>query len=306
MTALLIPVLAIVGPTGVGKSSLALSVGERVGGEIISADSIQLYRGMDVGTAKPTAADLARVPHHMIDVREPGDYCSAGDYAREAARCIAEVHGRGRRVLVVGGSGLYIRALLRGLSPEARDDDLRRRLRAEAAAGGSQPLHDRLARLDPASAARISPSDSLRICRALEVIEVTGRRLGDVHAEGASPPPYDVTMVALTMPRRDLYARIDARVDAFMRAGFLDEVHALLASGVDPDCPAMQAIGYRDLARHLRGECILAEAVRLTKRNTRRFAKRQLTWFRGEGDALWIDLGSSADPVADVLALAGF
>jgi tRNA dimethylallyltransferase len=287
------------GPTAVGKSEVAVPLAERLGAEIVCADSRTVYRRMDIGTAKPPAALRRRVPHHLIDVVEPGEPFTLADYQRLATRVIAEIQARGRLPLVVGGTGLYIRAITDRLviPAVAPDRSLRARLEAEERERGPGHLHARLAALDPLAAARIHPRNLRRLIRALEVTMLSGRPISQQQGSGASSGP--LAVVGLTMERGALYRRIDARVDAQLAAGLVDEVRGLLASGVPADAPAMQGLGYREIAGWLAGAYDFAEAVRLLKRNTRRFAKRQLTWFRRDPRIVWVlTAGDDADGVA--------
>ena len=284
------PVLAIVGPTATGKSALAMALAERLSGEIVNADALQVYRGFDIGTAKPGAEERARVPHHLIDILEPHEPYSAGEFARRAQEAIAEIHGRGRVPIVVGGSGLYLRALFQGMSPmPPGDPEIRRKLRERLDEEGLPALVQELWRLDPATAARLKPGDTQRVLRAIEVFLAAGRPLSALIAE----QPFGTQRIAaihvgLTVPRGILYDQIAGRVSRMMEAGWLEEVAGLLRQGLSPGLPAFQAIGYRQLVRHLIGEGSLSEAVGETIQATRRFAKRQETWFRRESDVTWI------------------
>ena len=283
------PVLTILGPTATGKSELALAVAEALGGEIVNADSLQAYRGLDIGTAKPSPEDRARVPHHLIDILEPHERYSAGEFARRAQEAIAEIGERGRVPIVVGGSGLYLRALFEGISPVPQGDpEVRRELRERLEADGLGPLRDDLARLDPETAARLTAGDTQRILRALEVAFVSGKPL----SAWISEQPFGTQRIAgirvgLTLPRSILYDRIAGRVASMMEAGWLEEVAGLLRRGLTPRLPAFQAIGYRQLVRYLEGNGSLEQAVAEIVRETRRFAKRQETWFRKEPDVTW-------------------
>lgn len=289
--------LIIVGPTAVGKTSVSLALAEDIGAEIISADSMQVYRGMDIGTAKPAPSERARVPHHLIDVAGPKDEFSAGGFLRLAEEAIEDIRRRGKTPLVVGGTGLYVRALTDGLfeGPKA-DPELRESLMERERIGGAGTLHRLLAESDPRAAARIHPSDLRRVVRALEVyckggVPITGRH--DEHrAEKEASPARPVRIVGLTRDRAELYRRIDARVDSMMEQGFLGEVMRLRESGCMRDMAAMQALGYKQLLAHLDGEFDLAEAVRRIKRDTRHFAKRQYTWFNADARVRWVDAGA--------------
>lgn len=285
------PVLAILGPTAVGKSRLALRLAPLVGGEIVSADSAMVYRGMNVGTDKPTPADMARVPHHLVDVVDPDEPFNVSDFQRLAGRAVEDILARGRLPLLVGGTGLWIRALLEGYSLPAVPPDpvLRRELAAEAERVGPEALHARLARLDPKAAAAIGPRNARRLIRALEVCLATGLPFSLV-GRRAQPPPYDALKVGLVRPRDELYRLIDERVEGQLARGLVEEVRGLLARGYDPRLQAFQALGYKEVIAYLHGACSYSEMVRVLKRNTRRYAKRQLTWLRREHHLQWIDL----------------
>jgi len=287
------PVLAIVGPTATGKSALALELAVRLGGELVSADAFQVYRGLDIGTAKPTPEERARVPHHLVDFKDPREGYSAGEYARDARAAISDAAGRGRLPIVVGGCGLYVRAALDGLMAEPlRDPVLRGRLEADWEESGGDVLLARLAEVDPETAGKLSPRQRDRILRALEISLLSGRPASLVRRQAGHLPSLPTVYIGLAAPRQELYARIEARVDRFFEAGLVGEVEGLLASGVPPEAPAMRAIGYRQVAGHLMGAHSLAEAVRLTKRDTRRYAKRQETWWRGDCRVEWFAAGS--------------
>ena len=305
-----IPLLVIAGPTATGKTEMALRVAERVGGEIVSADSMQIYERMDIGTAKPTADERARIPIHLIDFVPPDGEYTVADFCRDAAHVIADIDARGRLPILCGGTGLYLRALTEGFDfpPGPQDESVRARLRAEVQAEGAEALHARLAAADPVAAARIEPGDVRRIIRALEVHELTGRPMSAVQGRRAvdapAAPEYNCAKYVLTAPRELLFARIERRVDAMMDAGWLDEVRALLASGVTAQSQSMQAIGYRHLLQHLSGERGLEETVELIKRDTRRYAKRQMTWLRGGQGYRWLAVGSAGQRQACTGAVA--
>jgi tRNA dimethylallyltransferase len=281
--------IAILGPTATGKSALALALAEELGGEIVNADALQVYRGFDVGTAKPGPAEQARVRHHLIDILAPHERYSAGEFARRAREAIAEIRDRGAVPLVVGGSGLYLRALFEGISPvPPGDPEVRERLRERLAAEGLASLRRELEEADPATAARLAPGDTQRVLRALEVAAVSGEPL----SAWISRQPFGIQRIAairvgLTIPRGILYDQIASRVARMVQEGWVEEVTRLLGQGLDPELPAFQAIGYRQLVRHLKGEWSLEQAVGETIRATRRFAKRQETWFRREPDVTW-------------------
>ena len=283
------PLLAIVGATATGKSALALALAEALDGEIVNADALQVYRGLDIGTAKPGPEERARIPHHLIDILEPHERYSAGDFARRAREAVEEIRGRGRQPIVVGGSGLYLRALLEGLSPiPPGDPEVRQRLRDRLDTEGLPALAAELRERDPATAARLRAGDTQRILRALEVALVSGEPLSAY----ISRQPFGVERivalrVGLTLPRGILYDQITGRVAQMVEKGWVEEVVSLLARGLSTDLPAFQAIGYRQLVQYLEGAWSLDRAIAETIRSTRRFAKRQETWFRKEPDITW-------------------
>lgn len=279
--------VVLVGPTSAGKTALAMALAERAGGEIVSADSQQVYRGMDIGTGKATAAERARVPHHVIDVVDPDEDMTAARFAALADAAIADIAARGRPAIVAGGTGLYVRALLYGLFPgPPADPDLRARLSREPV----EALYARLRAVDPELAARVEPRDRKRITRALEVFEHTGEPMSAHqrrHDFRRVPPRYPARLVGLRPPRDALYARIDARVDRMIAAGWVDEVRALRERGYRPPLRSQQAIGYGELHRYLDGDLDLAAAIRLIQRNTRRYARRQLSWYQPHEGVRW-------------------
>jgi tRNA dimethylallyltransferase len=294
----LLPVIVIAGPTAVGKTSIAVELAERIGGEIIGADSRQIYRGFDIGTGKPSAEERTRVPHHLIDVADPREVFSAARFAAMAAERIGLLDMAGKRTIVVGGTGLYLRALQSGLFPAPRrDDDLRERLRQRALSEGTASLHAELAQVDPEAAGRIHPNDSVRIIRALEVFEGTGFPISRLQREEtASPlPGRRFTGILLVRPSAELDQRIARRVRAMADAGWAEEVRRLLASGCDRECPGMQSLGYRTMARVADGEIGIEEAVETIVRETRRYAKRQVTWFRGDRSHKAVEPGERDD-----------
>ena len=297
-------VLAIVGATATGKSALAMELAERLDGEIINADALQVYRGFDIGTAKPSLEERRRVPHHLIDVLDPDEPYSAGEFARRARSAIAEIQARGRRALVVGGSGFYQRALFRGLPavPDV-DPELRRRLQERCESEGLESLRRELEKRDPETAARLAAGDTQRILRALEVLEETGRPLSWWQSQPAEAPPLSALRVGLTLPRAILYDRILSRIRRMITEGWVEEVVSLLERWPDPDLPAFQAIGYRQLARFVGGESSLETAIEEIDKETRRYAKRQTTWFRRELDIRWFSAESVRDELPLILEL---
>ena len=308
------PLVAVMGPTAAGKTALALALAERHGGEIVSVDSALVYRGLDIGAAKPDAAEQARARHHMLDIREPWEPYSAADFARDARAVLSDLQRRGRLPILAGGTGLYFQALLDGLSemPSA-DPAVRAMLADEAAARGWPALHAELARVDPEAARRIHATDPQRIQRALEVWRTTGRPISDWQREGRRIQafPFRVLRVVLAPESREvLHARIAQRLDAMLAAGFLDEVRALralpaLATHPAPlDLPAIRAVGYRQAWEHLDGLCDASAFRDRALHATRQLAKRQLTWLRGRHDALWFD--PARDAARLEAAVAGF
>jgi len=274
--------LILTGPTGSGKSRLALALAERLGAEIVAMDSMTLYRGMDVGTAKPTTADRRRVPHHLIDVLDPWQSASVAWWLEQAEVCYQDITGRGKRALFVGGTPLYLKALLYGLfdGPPA-DAAVRRRLAAEAEEHGGAALHRRLAEHDPAAAARLHPNDVRRMIRALEVWELTGRPISSFQEQWKGAPGGAADRVlCLDVPRPELYARIDTRVREMIAASLVDEVRRLRAAPHPLGREASQAVGYKELFDHLDGRATLDEAIDRIQTRSRQLAKRQLTWFR--------------------------
>ncbi len=298
-------VVAIVGPTASGKSHLALRLASMLAVEIVSADALQAYRGFDIGTAKPIASERRAVRHHLIDILDPAERYSAGEFARRARAAIDDIRRRGNLPLVVGGSGLYLRALFTGLAslPEI-PEEVRAHLALRLEEEGLPVLRRELEELDPESAARLAPGDRQRTLRALEVIAATGRPLSRWISEGNEPrerPPS--LLVGLTAPRAILYDRVAVRVHRMVESGWLEEVKALLDSGLSPSLPAFQAIGYRELTRVVAGEWSLDRALDAIISATRRFVKRQLTWFRAEAGIHWFDLQRVEDDLSPLLNL---
>ncbi len=295
-----IPLLVIVGPTASGKSAVGIALARRLDGEIVSADSMQVYRGMDIGAAKPSLGEQAEIRHHLIDAADLDELFNVARYQELAVAAIADAASRGKLPIMVGGTGLYVDAVVRGfLFPdEGRNPAVRERLEREAAAGAEGPpaLHARLALCDPEAAARIHPNDLRRIVRALEVFEVTGRPITELRRKHVSVHAYNARLFGLTMPREALAARIDARVDQMVAAGLVDEVRGLLQTGYGREATAMQAIGYKEFSAYLAGREELDQAIDAVKLETRKYAKRQMTWFRKHDDIAWIDVCRVSDP----------
>ncbi|MEJ5357274.1 MAG: tRNA (adenosine(37)-N6)-dimethylallyltransferase MiaA [Desulfobacterales bacterium] len=282
-------VVVLCGPTAAGKTAVGIRLARELDGEIVSADALQVYRRLNLGTAKPTPEERALVAHHLIDVVEPDEPFDAARYVALARPAVADILRRGKIPLVVGGTGLYIRALLHGLFPApAVDPAVRVRLAAELTARGAEALHARLAQCDPETARRLHPRDTARILRALEVFEATGRPISVLQrAHRFADSPYASRVFGLRLERAALYARIDRRVEEMLAAGLEDEVRGLLAAGFSPALKPMQALGYRHIVAWLEGRIPREEAVRTMKRDTRRYAKRQLTWFRATPGIRW-------------------
>ena len=292
----------IAGPTASGKSALALGLAERTGGVVINADSMQVYRDLRVITARPTEAEEARVPHRLYGHRDAAINCSVGTWLDDASGALAEARKEGRLPIFIGGTGLYFKGLLRGLSNvPAVPAEIREAVRARLDRDGIEALHAELSRRDPVSGARLKPRDKARVARALEVIEATGRSIADWHSEGLPPllSPANVTAVFLAPERAELYERIDRRFAAMLQQGALEEVKALAARGLDPILPAMKAHGVPALIRHLRGEIDLAEVMTIGATDTRHYAKRQFTWFRHQlPEFRWVKPEQAAEALA--------
>jgi tRNA dimethylallyltransferase len=293
------PLVVVLGPTGVGKSAAAIELALLFGGEIINADSMQVYRGFDIGTAKPSPEDRQRVPHHLLDIVEPTVQFTAADFAARAAAAIRLIRERGRLPFVVGGTGLYLRSLVEGLfAGPGRDPLVRARLEDEARTSGLDSLRKELERVDPVSAGRIGQRDKVRIVRALEVYALTGRPISE-HFAGTAPPDEGrlPVKIGLSLDRPALYGKIEERVDRMFQNGLVEEVRRLLVEGLPESAPPFRALGYKHVVRCVKGEIPVAEAARLTKLDTRHFAKRQMTWFRKMAGVTWL-------PADDPAALA--
>ncbi|OGR31256.1 MAG: tRNA (adenosine(37)-N6)-dimethylallyltransferase MiaA [Desulfuromonadales bacterium GWD2_61_12] len=298
-----IPVVVLCGPTAAGKTALSLRLAERWPVEIVSADSRQVYRCLDIGTAKPTREERAAVPHHLIDVVDPDEDFTVHDFVRLGREAIAGIVERGRLPLLVGGTGLYIRALTGGLAAvPGGDEGLRKRLIAAEAAGGAGTLHRQLQVVDPLLAERLKPGDRLRIVRALEVYRLSGRRLSEFQAEHAfAESPYRLLVIGLTTARDELYRRIDRRSEQMFTDGLLAETANLLRQGYARQLKSLRTIGYREAVRALDGELSVAEALALVQRESRRYAKRQLTWFGHLPEIIWVDSLRESDRIPPLL-----
>lgn len=297
-------IIIICGPTAVGKTRVAIELAQQFNGEIVSADSQQVWRGFDIGTAKPSESERAEVKHHLIDVADPIEHFDAAKFVELADRAIADIISRGRMPFVVGGTGMYLRMLVHGLCKvPPRDPDIRARLEREIVECGIEKLHTRLAEIDPASAAKIKSCDTTRIIRALEIYELTGMPASKIRKHhNFTENRYEAIKIGLNMDRVALYERIEKRVDQMIKNGLVDETCNLREKYGDEIQP-FAAVGYKEIAAHLRGEISVDEAVRLIKQNTRRFAKRQLTWFRADSDIHWFSLNDGTGAISKIVGI---
>ncbi len=297
-------IICIVGPTASGKTALSIALAKEFSGEIVSADSMQIYKGMDIGTAKPSLSERDGVVHHMIDVVSPDESFSVARYVKDATRIVDDILNRKKLPIVVGGTGLYVDSLVKGTEFAAFDEDMeyRRELFSLYEREGAEYLHSMLSEVDPERAKEIHPNNVKRTIRALEVYKATSRTITEHDRESETAEPrYDAVYIGLMFSERDeLYGRIDARVDKMLSDGILDEIKALLSGGISEASTAMQAIGYKELIPALRGECDLAAAAEVLKRATRRYAKRQMTWFKRNKSINWIDV-SKTQNFSDIL-----
>ncbi|MCL6602903.1 MAG: tRNA (adenosine(37)-N6)-dimethylallyltransferase MiaA [Paenibacillus sp.] len=289
--------LVLLGPTAVGKTGLSLDLAAAYEAEIISGDSMQVYRGMDIGTAKITSEEMKGIPHHLIDIHDPDFPFSAAEFQEQARKAIQDISDRGKLPFIVGGTGLYIESLCYGFQfSEAVADEAFRKVQDDyAEEHGALALHARLEAVDPISAARLHPNDRRRIIRALEIHHQTDTTLSSSHAAQTKESPYDLCIIGLTMDRKILYKRIEDRIDLMLADGLVDEVKTLLERGYGRGLVSMQGLGYKEIAAYLEGETTYEEAVTLLKRDTRRFAKRQLSWFRHMKEIEWIDVDEAKD-----------
>ncbi|WP_409174250.1 tRNA (adenosine(37)-N6)-dimethylallyltransferase MiaA [Brevibacillus fortis] len=288
--------VVILGPTAVGKTQLSLELAEQFDGEIISGDSMQVYRGMDIGTAKAEPEELASIPHHLIDIKNPDEEYSVAMFQESAATLITDINQRGKLPFIVGGTGLYIESVTHRFqfSTTSQDPELRDRLQRLADSEGVEALHARLADVDPITAERLHPNDVKRVIRALEIYESSGYRMSDFQLR-AQHSPYDLVMIGLTMDRAKLYERINHRVELMIEAGLVEEVRGLLDAGYDVSLVSMQGLGYKELIPYLYGEITLEKAVNDIQQRTRHFAKRQLSWFRRMEEIQWFDMTDPAE-----------
>jgi tRNA dimethylallyltransferase len=291
-----IELVIIQGPTASGKSELAVHLAEVFSGEIINADSMQVYRGMDIGTAKPSSEMQERLPHHLVGIIDPDKQFSAADFCRAAQEAIRDIHRRGKKVFIVGGTGLYIKALTRGLiNSPGGSEEIRKELSSVAAEFGNLELYRRLSGVDPVAAEKLHPNDLVRIIRALEVFEMTGRSISELRNEHrfGDNPGYRCLKLGIAVDRPELYRRIDNRVELMMENGLVEEVEDLLAKGYSPRLKPMLSLGYRHICDFLSGKYSLQEAASLIKRDTRRYSKRQATWFRQDDEIIWFEYSAN-------------
>ena len=298
-----IPLVIVLGPTAVGKSEHAIELAQRFDMEIINADSMQVYRGMDIGSAKPSPAQRELVTHHLIDIKNPDEDFSAAQFRKEALNSIASLHRKGKQPLVVGGTGLYIRALTRGLFPAPpADHRLREELKEQEKNNGKWYLHRELTKIDPVAASRIHPNDTFRVIRALEVFHLTGKSISEQHQNHQFKESYfKVLKIGLTRDRKELYDRIERRVDLMITSGLAEEVKSLLTNGYPPTIKPFQSLGYKQILGFLQGETDMDEAVQLIKRNTKRYAKRQITWFKKDAEIQWVTLPQQSPEIGEAI-----
>jgi len=292
------PVIVIAGPTASGKTRLSIELARLIKGSVVSADSMQIYKYMDIGTAKPGKEEMSGIRHYMIDEVEPDENYSVARYRERALECIADIIREGRRPIIAGGTGLYINSLIYNInfSETICDEDLRKALKAEAEQKGNRYLYEKLVEIDPEAAERIHENDIKRIIRAIEVYTHTQKTISEhIRMSRIEPPPYRYVVFGLNWDREELYRRINKRVDNMIRDGLVEETRHLVEMGYDKRSTAMQAIGYKEILPYLRGECSLEEAVEILKRNTRRYAKRQMTWFRQIREIIWLDMDEDTD-----------
>lgn len=285
-------IIVIIGPTAVGKTKLSIELARMYNGEIISGDSMQIYRGMDIGTAKIKQTEMEGIPHHLIDIKNPDEEFSAAEFQELVREKITEISARNKLPIIVGGTGLYIQSAIYDyhFSEAPSDPDFRRGLEMRAEAEGNQVIHDELMKIDPISAEEIHPNNVRRVIRALEIYHCTGKTKEETQANQSPELIYDTALIGLTMERDRLYERINLRVDLMVEEGLLDEVQALHDQGLR-DCQSIQAIGYKEIYLYLNGKISLVDAIEMLKQNSRRYAKRQLTWFRNKMQVKWFDMG---------------
>ncbi|MBB6452836.1 tRNA dimethylallyltransferase [Salirhabdus euzebyi] len=283
-----IPVIAVVGPTAVGKTRLSVELAKRFNGEVISGDSMQIYKGLDIGTAKVTKEEMQGIPHYMIDIKEPDEAFSAAEFQENVQHYINEIHNDGRLPIIVGGTGLYIQSTLYAFnfSEQKRDENFEKEMRQEIALHGMDKVYDKLRRVDPQQAEKIHPNNVRRVIRALEIYETTGLTMSELHAKQLEESPYEPILIGLQMDREELYSRINKRVDQMMDEGLLEEVKSLYNAGLK-EAQSMSGIGYKEFVPYLEGQLTLEETVEQLKQNSRRYAKRQYTYFKNKLNVRW-------------------
>ena len=296
-------IIVVAGPTASGKSELAAWIANAFDGEIVNADSMQVYRGMNIGTAKPSRDTMSAIPHHLFDIVDPDEDFTAAEYVRRARLTVLDIHSRNRIPVIAGGTGLYIRALLSGLAESPGcDAALRKEYLQYALANGNESLHRLLCAVDPLAGARLHANNRVRVIRALEVFRLTGRSIVEFQQEHSFALKWcNYLKIGIQVERSELYRRVNLRVDSMISEGLVAEVQALLEAGYQPETKSLSAIGYREICSHLAGEITLAEAVSLIKRNTRHYAKRQLTWFNNEADISWFGCPLEIDKVENAV-----
>lgn len=291
-------IIIIGGPTATGKTNLSINLAKEFNGEIISADSVQIYKKLDIGSAKPTKEEMAGIPHHMIDIISPDESFSVCDFVSRAKDCIEDISSRGKLPIIVGGTGLYISSFVDNVNftEEKTDYTLRKKLMEKVEEDGAEALHKELYKIDPKSAIRIHPNNIKRVVRALEIYYTTGKTMTEQNALSKTvPSPYAFKMYALSSSRELIYERINKRVDIMVNNGLFEEVSSLLDEGITRDMQSMQGIGYKEIVSYFEGECSKEEAIDLVKQNSRRYAKRQLTWFRRDERYTWLDISENID-----------
>ncbi|WP_285767117.1 tRNA (adenosine(37)-N6)-dimethylallyltransferase MiaA [Peribacillus sp. SI8-4] len=283
--------LVIIGPTAVGKTKMSIEMAKLFNGEIISGDSMQIYKGMDIGTAKIKVEEMEGIPHYVLDIKEPHEPFSAAEFQERANACIEDIHNRGKLPIIVGGTGLYIQSVIYDyqFSEAPSDPDYREGLEKQIRESGIDPVFDQLRKVDPESAKRIHPNNARRVIRALEIFHCTGKTMSEQLNEQPTDLKYETCIIGLTMEREKLYQRIDQRVDGMVEEGLVQEVQSFYDQGLK-DCQSIQAIGYKEIYDYLDGRASLDEAVETLKQNSRRYAKRQLTWFRNKMDVIWFNM----------------
>ena len=296
-------VIAIVGPTASGKTALSIELAKLVDGEVINGDALQVYKGLDIGTAKITTLEMDGVPHHMFDLKEPAETFSVAEYQTEVRKWIKEIRDRGKMPIIVGGTGLYVQAVLYDFrfTEQASDINVRIRLEEELVEKGAGHLYEQLAAKDPIDAGKIHPNNHRRIVRALEIIEVTGKTKGDHEQDVGRDALFNHLLIGVDMDRELLYERIDRRVDIMMEQGFLEEAETLWNEGIR-NMQSVQAIGYRELHQHIDGKILLDDAIELIKKNTRNYAKRQMTYFRNKLNVTWFDAGRGTEETIKLIS----